>query len=259
MTSHTELPLAGHHAVVTGGGAGIGAAIADKLHELGANLTLMDIAEENLKKKCAELPNAQPVTVDATDAASIKQAFADATKKFGHITILVNNVGTGISAPFQKLENDTWNFLLNINLNSVFYCTREVLPAMIENGWGRIINMGSTAGVKGFAYITAYCAAKHGVIGLTRALAIETARTGVTVNALCPGYANTDLLEKTIKNIMDKTGMPREKAEDSLKANNPQRRFIEPYEIANTVAWLCLPGSESVTGQSIAIAGGEIM
>ena len=237
--------------MVTGGGRGIGAAIADKLHELGARLTLMDIAEESLKKKCAELENSQAFTVDATNPVSVTTAFTNAR--------LVNNVGTGISAPFPRLDNDTWNMLMNINLNSVFYCTREVLTEMVENGWGRIINMGSTAGVRGFAYITGYCAAKHGVIGLTRALAIETARSGVTVNAICPGYANTDLLEKTITNIMDKTGMPREKAEDSLKANNPQRRFIEPYEIANAVAWLCLPGSESVTGQSIAIAGGEIM
>ena len=235
--------------MVTGAGRGIGSAIADKLYELGVQLTLMDIAEEHLKVKCDELPGARSFTVDATDAAAVEQGFNNAVAAFGPAAILVNNVGLGASAPFTKIDND----------NCVFYCTRHVLPAMIENGWGRIINLGSTAGVKGFAYIAAYCTAKHGVIGLTRSLAIETARTGVTVNAICPGYANTDLLEKTITNIMEKTGMSREKAEDSLKANNPQRRFIEPYEIANTVAWLCLPGSESITGQSIAVAGGEIM
>lgn len=259
MSSSADKPLAGRHAVVTGGGRGIGAAIADKLYELGAQLSLMDIVAENLQVKCAELPGSQAITVDATDADSVKQAFTSAVEKSGPVAILVNNVGIGTSAPFVRIDNDNWHKMMNINLNSVFYCTQQALPAMTENGWGRIINMGSTAGVKGFAYITAYCTAKHGVIGLTRSLAIETARTGVTVNAICPGYANTDLLEKTITNIMDKTGMPRDKAEDSLKANNPQRRFIEPYEIANTVAWLCLPGSESITGQSIAVAGGEIM
>lgn len=259
MTSATDKPLAGRHAVVTGAGRGIGAAIADKLHELGAQLTLMDIAAEHLKVKCNELPGSISFTVDATDAPAVELAFNNAMDQSGPVAILVNNVGVGTSAPFTKLDNDNWRRMMDINLNSVFYCTRQVLPAMMENGWGRIINLGSTAGVKGFAYITAYCTAKHGVIGLTRALAIETARSGVTVNAVCPGYANTDLTEKTINNIMEKTGMSRDKAEDSLKANNPQRRFIEPFEIANTVAWLCLPGSESITGQSIAVAGGEIM
>lgn len=259
MSSTTDKPLADRHAVVTGAGRGIGAAIADKLHDLGAQLTLMDIAAEHLKVKCEELPGARSFTVDATDAAAVKQSFNDAADQSGPVAILVNNVGVGASAPFTKIDNDNWRWMMDINLNSVFYCTQQVLPAMMENGWGRIINMGSTAGVKGFAYIAAYCTAKHGVIGLTRALAIETARSGITVNAVCPGYANTDLLEKTITNIMEKTGMSRDKAEDSLKANNPQGRFIEPYEIANTVAWLCLPGSESITGQSIAVAGGEIM
>ena len=259
MNASNDKPLAGRHAVVTGAGRGIGAAIADRLHELGAQLTLMDIAAEHLKVKCDELPGARSFTVDATDAAAVGQAFSAAAGQSGPVAILVNNVGVGASAPFTKIDNDNWLWMMNINLNSVFYCTSQVLPAMIENGWGRIINMGSTAGVKGFAYITAYCTAKHGVIGLTRSLAMETARSGVTVNAVCPGYANTDLTQKTINNIMEKTGMTREKAEDSLKANNPQRRLIEPYEVANTIAWLCLPGSESITGQSIAVAGGEIM
>ena len=165
MTSAADKPLSGRHAVVTGAGRGIGAAIADKLYELGAHLTLMDIAEEHLKVKCAELPGAHSFTVDATDAAVVEQSFSDAARQSGPITILINNVGVGASAPFTKINNDNWQWMMNINLNSVFYCTRQVLPGMIENGWGRIINMGSTAGVKGFAYITAYCTAKHGVIG----------------------------------------------------------------------------------------------
>jgi NAD(P)-dependent dehydrogenase (short-subunit alcohol dehydrogenase family) len=251
--------LSEHHAVVTGGSRGIGAAIADKLDQLGARITVMGRSLELLEKKRAELSEAQAVVVDVTDQASVKSAFADARQNFGPVSILVNNAGAALSVPFSRMDSADWQYMLDINLSGVFDCTRWTYPGMKEANWGRIINIVSTAGLKGYPYVTAYCAAKHGVIGLTRALALEAARTGVTVNAICPGYTSTDMLAGALTNIIDKTGMSREKAEDHLKELNPQHRFIEPEEVAATVAWLCLPGSESITGQAIAVAGGEIM
>jgi NAD(P)-dependent dehydrogenase (short-subunit alcohol dehydrogenase family) len=251
--------LSDHHAIVTGGSRGIGAAIADKLDQLGARITVMGRSLEPLEKKRAELAKAQAITVDVTDQESVEDAFADARQKFGPVTILVNNAGAAHSGPFSRMDMTDWQSMLDINLSGVFDCTRRVFDDMKEVNWGRIINITSTAGLKGYPYVTAYCAAKHGVIGLTRALALEAARTGITVNAICPGYTNTEMLAGALDNIIDKTSMSHEEAEDQLKELNPQHRFIEPEEVAATVAWLCLPGSESITGQSIAVAGGEIM
>ena len=247
------------HAVVTGGGQGIGAAIARRLDALGLRLTLMGRSRAPLEETARTLRQAQAVTVDVTDEAGVQAAFEQARTAFGPVSILVNNAGAAASAPFDKTDSATWKRMLDVNLNGIFYCTRPVLNDMRAAAWGRIINIASTAGIKGYAYISAYCAAKHGAVGLTRALAIETARSGITVNAVCPGYTDTDLLHEAIRNIMDKTGMSREAAEKTLKAVNPQNRFVDPDEVAATVAWLCLPGSESITGQAIAIAGGEIM
>ncbi len=247
------------HAVVTGGARGIGAAIADRLDSLGARLTLMGRQLEPLTKKCAGLRQAQAIAVDVTQEAAVADAFARAKATFGPVGILVNNAGAASSAPLDRLEFKDWQAMLEVNLTSVFLCSRVVLPDMRVAKWGRIINVSSTAGLKGYAYVTAYCAAKHGAVGLTRALALETARAGITVNAVCPGYTNTGLLDGALEKIMGKTGMDRATAEKQLQAVNPQQRFIEPVEVATTVAWLCLPGSESITGQSIAIAGGEVM
>jgi NAD(P)-dependent dehydrogenase (short-subunit alcohol dehydrogenase family) len=149
--------------------------------------------------------------------------------------------------------------MLAVNLTGMFHCQQQVVDPMRAARWGRIVNVVSTAGLTGYAYVAAYCAAKHGAIGLTRALALELAREGITVNAVCPGFTATDLLEDSLQNIMNTTGRSREEAEKSLKAVNPQRRFIQPDEVAATVAWLCSAGAESVTGQSIAVAGGEVM
>ncbi|MGH8248757.1 MAG: SDR family NAD(P)-dependent oxidoreductase, partial [Gammaproteobacteria bacterium] len=206
-----------------------------------------------------ELRQAQAIAVDVTQEPAVNEAFRRARDAFGPVAILINNAGAAASAPFEGTGTETWSRMLEVNLNSIFYCTRPVLPDMRAASWGRIINIASTAGIKGYAYITAYCAAKHGAVGLTRALAMETAQSGITVNAVCPGYTQTDLLDEAIANIMDKTGMDRAAAEVALKSVNPQNRFIDPKEVAATVAWLCLPGSESISGQAIALAGGELM
>lgn len=253
------LPLADLHAIITGGGRGIGAEIADKLDPLGAKITLMGRTEETLQRKCAQLSHAQAVTVDVTDPMSVNAAFSSSQAQFGPVDILINNAGAAVSAPFRKIDNSSWSQMLAVNLTGVFYCCREALQSMQGRTWGRIINIASTAGLKGYEYVAAYCAAKHGAIGLTRALAAETAKSGITVNAICPGYTNTDMLADTVNNITKKTGMSQAQVEAQLKSINPQQRFIEPAEISATVAWLCLPGSESITGQAIVIAGGEIM
>ncbi len=249
--------LAGKHALVTGGGRGIGAVITSELLAYGARVTVLG---RNASHNDASLStNRYDVAADVTNAPTVTRAFEQARSHFGPITILVNNAGQAASAPFLKTDATLWRRMNAVNLDGTFHCTQAALPDMFAAAWGRIVNVASTAGLTGFGYVTAYCASKHAVIGLTRSLALEVATKGITVNAVCPGYTNTDMVKETIANIVAKTGRTPEQALAELTARNPQKRLIKPEEVANAVAWLCLPGSEAITGQAIAISGGEVM
>jgi NAD(P)-dependent dehydrogenase (short-subunit alcohol dehydrogenase family) len=250
--------LAGRHAVVTGGGRGIGASIAAALAAAGASLTLMGRTPGPLQERAAALPAARAIACDATDEPSVTAAFAQAKDAFGPVAILINNAGAAASAPLARTSLALFREMLEANLVSTFLCSRAVLPDMLAESFGRIVNVASVAGLKGAPYIAAYAAAKHGVVGLTRALAMETARKGITVNAVCPSYTDTDMARRTIANIVAKTGRSAAEAEAALVEKNPQGRLIRPDEVAASVLWLCAPGAEAITGQTIAIAGGEV-
>lgn len=264
MAKNFNLPLSRHHAVVTGGGRGIGAAIAEALARSGAAVSLIGRTAETLRSTANRLSQnfgvkVTTATADIADRAAVQKAIASVCGTLGSATILVNNAGMAISSPFLKSDATLWRKILDTDLMGAVYCTQTVLPAMLEAKWGRIVNVASTAGLTGYGYIAAYCAAKHGVIGLTRALAIETARSGVTVNAVCPSYVDTEMTAGTIENIVQKTGRTREQAVASLISSNPQGRLIQPVEVGDAVVWLCGDNSGSVTGQGIVIAGGELM
>jgi NAD(P)-dependent dehydrogenase (short-subunit alcohol dehydrogenase family) len=254
--------LVGKHAIVTGGARGIGAAIARQLLDAGARVSLVGRSESALAEAVADLRDHGEVagfSADVAEAGSVKRAFEQARARFGGIAILVNNAGQAASAPFLKTDEAIWQQMLAVNLTGTFLCTREALPDMLAEKWGRIVNVASTAGLTGYGYVAAYCAAKHGVIGLTRSLALEVAAKGVTVNAVCPGYTETDMVREAVANIVAKTGRSEAQAHAELAAGNPQKRLVQPDEVAGTVLWLCLPSSGAMNGQSLAVAGGEVM
>ena len=245
------------HAVITGGASGIGAAIAERFIKTGMSVTLMGRSPDRLEKTAARL-NASFQPVDISHANEVSRGFSAAVENNGPVTVLVNNAGNAETAPFTKMDIELWERMLAVNLTGTYLCTRSVVEPMTDRGFGRIINIASTASLKGYAYVSAYCAAKHGVLGLTRALAIELAKKGITVNAVCPGYTDTELVSRSLDIIVKNTGMQRAQALSELTRNNPQDRLIRTEEIADTVLWLCGPNSASVTGQAIAVAGGEV-
>ena len=253
--------LAGLHAVVTGASRGIGADIAAALVADGVRVSLLGRDAEALRRVADNLggdERARSMTTDVTDSDSVTNAFNAARSHFGPVQLLINNAGQAASAKFTDTDETLWNQLFAVNLHGTYYCCRQAVPDMLSAGFGRIVNVASIAGLRGAAYISAYVSSKHAVIGLTRALALEYAARNITVNAVCPGYVDTDIVRSAVANIVSKTGRSEAEALAALVANNPQRRLIEPREVADTVMWLCRPGSESVTGQSIVLAGGEV-
>ncbi|HSV44797.1 MAG TPA: SDR family NAD(P)-dependent oxidoreductase [Ramlibacter sp.] len=252
--------LQGQHALVTGAARGIGAAIARMLAAEGATLTLLGRQGEALERLAAQLPGEHGIAVaDIGDPDQVQAAFAQAVGQRGPIMILVNNAGQAESAPLRKTSLELWNRMLAVNLTGTFLCTQAALPGMLAAGRGRIVNIASTAGQRGYAYVAAYAAAKHGVIGLTRSLALEVAKQGITVNAVCPGYTETDILRESIANVVAKTGRSEEEARAEFAAGNPQQRIVQPQQVADAVRWLCGEGASAVTGQAISVSGGEVM
>lgn len=252
--------LQNRHALVTGGGQGIGAAIARLLVAQGANVTVLGRKLETVQVLAAEQPERlHAVSADVSDPEQVQAAFAQARQRFGPISILVNNAGQASSAPFLKTDAALWNQMLAVNLTGTLQCTQAAVPDMLSAGWGRVVNIASTAGLTGYAYVAAYCAAKHGVVGLTRALALEFAKKGLTVNAVCPGYTETDIVRSSIANVVAKTGRTEAQARAEFTAGNPQGRLVQAEEVADAVAWLCGPAASAITGQSIAVCGGEVM
>jgi NAD(P)-dependent dehydrogenase (short-subunit alcohol dehydrogenase family) len=255
-----DLPLADRHAVVTGGGKGIGAEIARELRRLGADVSLLGRTEATLKAVAAELGGKSGYVVcDLTEPDAVSAAMATTREARGPVQILINNAGVAASAPLTKTSLEDWNRTFALNATGPFLCAREVVPDMRAVSFGRIVTVASTAGLQGYLYTTAYVASKHAAVGFTRALALELARTGITVNAVCPGFTETDILRDTIDNIVAKTERSAEQASAELAANNPQNRLIDPAEVARVVGFLCLPSSGGLNGLALPVDGGEVV
>ncbi|MHB1224232.1 MAG: SDR family NAD(P)-dependent oxidoreductase [Gemmatimonadaceae bacterium] len=255
--------LRGRHAVVTGGSRGIGAAVAAALAARGARLTLiarsaaaLDGAADALRRDMAA--EVDVLVCDVTDEGAVAEAFARAVDERGAVHVLVNNAGAAEGAPFASSTRALWDRMLAVNLTATYSCTAQVIPAMRAAGAGRIVNIASTAGLRGYKTMTAYCAAKHGVVGLTRALALEMARHGVTVNAVCPGYTDTELTDGSVATLSSALDISPEQARAMLVRTVPRGQLTMPEEVASAVAWLCAPTAAAVTGIALPVAGGEV-
>ena len=249
--------LAGKHALVTGGGSGIGAAIAFALAEAGAQVTIAGRHTQDLEFTAERQGNIHVHAADVTDEKSIAGLYHHAQAARGKFAIVVANAGIGESAPAEKVSRTLWHKTIETNLTGAFFSVQPALSAMRQQKWGRIVFIASTAGLKGYPYVAHYVAAKHGVVGLARALAAETATDGITVNAVCPGFTETPLLDRSVDRIADRTRVSEAEARKLLLAHNPQGRFVRAQEVADAVLWLCQDGSGAITGQAISVSGGE--
>ncbi|MEO1199382.1 MAG: SDR family NAD(P)-dependent oxidoreductase [Pseudomonadota bacterium] len=255
-----SVDLSGHIALVTGGGSGIGRAIALVLDACGARVAIAGRRQEPLDETARSFAQSgAAIQADLTAPDTPEHVIASVSDQIGAPTLLINNAGAAESAPFARSDDGLLRRMLAVNLEAAFALTRAALPHLRAAPAGRIVNIASTAGLKGYPYVTAYVAAKHGLIGFTRALAIELAETSVTVNAVCPGFTDTPLLDRSVKTITAKTGTSAEDARDGLAAHNPQGRLVVPDEVAAAVLYLCAPAAQAMTGQAMAVAGGEVM
>ena len=251
--------------LITGGGRGIGRAIALEFAHEGAQIAVAARSLDQVEQVAREIAhqfstNALPLVCDVSDVESVEGMFARVTEQLGYgPDILVNNAGIAESAPITKTDNELWHRHLAINLSGTFYCTRAALPQMIEHGWGRVINIASIAGKIGAPYIAAYSASKHGVLGLTRSAALEVAAKGITVNAICPGYVDTDMTTRAVENITKKTGLATAQAMDSLRKLSPQNRLVEPEEVAALALLLASDEGRGINGQAINVDGGTVL
>jgi len=254
MTWYSKPILRDQHAIVTGGGRGIGAAISAALSKMGARVTIMGRDEATLMRHAKSLENVVAIACDVSDESSVKKAF----KQAGEVQILVNNAGQAKSEKFANTTLNLWNQMLVVNLTSTYLCTKQVLGRMIDAKLGRIVNIASIAGLKAAPRMSAYAAAKHGVVGLTKSLALETAKFGITVNAVCPGYTDTDMTEQGVRELMEAKRISRDEARNMITRVIPRGTMATPDEVANTVTWLCTPMASGITGQTIVVAGGEV-
>jgi len=245
--------LSGKTVLITGGGGGVGAAMALSFANAGAMVCIAGRSKDRLQKVAACHDRISSVVADVTDEQSVVAMFATC----GPADFVIANAGASESAPFVKTSLASWQSMMAVNLTGVFLTLREGLRQIPGHG-GRLIAVASTAGLKGYAYVAPYAAAKHGVVGMVRSLALEIAKTKTTVNAICPGFLDTEMTDRSVANIMDKTGMDEDKARSALSAHNPQGRLIDPDEVAQTALWLCSDGAASINGQAISISGGEV-
>lgn len=252
------MSLAGKTALITGGGRGIGRAIAERLAALGARVVVTGRTQAEIDAVAADL-GGLALPMDMADRASVEAGLAALHERAGRVDVLVNNAGAAESAPFERTSDALWDRMMAVNVTSAFALCRALIPAMVEAGFGRVVNLASNAGLTGYAYSTAYCASKHAMIGMTRAIALEIARSNVTINAVCPGWVETRMAEEAITRIAAMTGRGQEQARRALEGMSPQRRMVTPAEVAHVVAMLCAEEARSIHGQAIPVDGGQVM